>query len=499
MSISKQPTRAVSPARGAVIVVTMRWTDRLIGFVSTLILARLLVPADFGIVAMASIVVGLVDTLLALGVGSALIQNRHAGRDDFDTAWTLGLIQGGVVACTLWLAAPFAAESFRDPRVTAVVQVMACSVLLGAFENIGIVAFQKNMEFGRDFRFFFFRRIVGFVATLVCAILLRSYWAMVLGSLVGRCAGVGLSYWLHDYRPRLSLKKARELWSFSQWILVRNIGSYGLTQLDKFLVGRRTDAATVGAYSLADEVSTMPTSELLAPLGRVLFPVFVKVAHDGEQLRQAFCKAVGIQSLFALPAGVGLALVAQDAVPLLLGDQWVQAIPLVQTLALISVFTALGHSSGYVLLALGRVWFQAVLAWMQLVLLACLALVFFPDVGVQGIANIRLLTTAVGFFLFIGLVLYYVRAIRLADLLRQTWRPILATGIMALLLLVLRGSAALGHFGQLVMLVVAGVASYAVAVLASWRLSGCPDGAELYLLDLLNMKGRVFGWMRVTK
>lgn len=491
MPISKHPTKAVSPARGAVIVVAMRWTDRLIGLFSTLILARLLVPADFGVVAMASIVVGLVDTLLALGVGSALIQNRNAGREDFDTAWTLGIIQGAVVATLIWFAAPYAAESFRDPRVLDVVRVMAFTVLLGAWENIGIVAFQKNMEFGRDFRFFFFRRIAGFVVTLVAAILLRSYWAMVIGALAGRGVGVVFSYWMHDYRPRFSFKKVRELWSFSQWILVRNIGSYGLAQLDKFLVGHRTDAATVGTYSLADEVSSMPTTELLAPLGRVLFPLFVKVSHDTEQLRQAFCKALGIQTLFALPAGVGLALVAQEAVPLLLGDQWLQAIPLVQTLALISICTAMGHSSGYVLLALGQVWVQAVLAWIQLALLAVLAILAFPEVGVQGIANIRFVTTAAGMLLLAALVLKNVKSIRLMDILIHTWRPIISTGLMAIGLIFLSNQTSFGHLTQFLMLVVAGAVVYALSVLMFWKLSGSPDGAESYLLDLIKIKARV--------
>ena len=184
------------------------------------------------------------------------------------------------------------------------------------------------MEFGRDFRFFFLRRLSGFSATIVLAFLLHSYWAMVIGALVGRLAGVGLSFVLHDFRPRLSLAKIKEMWSFSQWILVANLGSYGLTQLDKFLVGHRSDASTMGAYALAAEVSSMPTTELLAPLGRVLFPLFVKVADDAEGLRAAFCKAIGIQTMFALPAGVGLALVAREAVPFLVGEQWSPAIPL---------------------------------------------------------------------------------------------------------------------------------------------------------------------------
>ncbi len=107
---------------------------------------------------------------------------------------------------------------------------------------------------------------------------------------------------------------------------------------------------------------------------------------------------------------------AQEAVPLLLGDQWLQAIPLVQTLALISICTAMGHSSGYVLLALGQVWVQAVLAWIQLALLALLAILAFPEVGVQGIANIRFVTTAAGMLLLAALVLKNVKSIRLMDI-----------------------------------------------------------------------------------
>ncbi len=131
---------------------------------------------------------------------------------------------------------------------------MAFTVLLwGVGGRIGLVAFQKNMEFGRDFRFFFFQANRRFCRDHGChRNILRSYlWAMVMGALAGRGVGVVFSYWMHDYRPRFSFKKVRELWSFSQWILVRNIGSYGLAQLDKFLVGHRTDAATVGTYSFS--------------------------------------------------------------------------------------------------------------------------------------------------------------------------------------------------------------------------------------------------------
>ncbi|MGZ8215955.1 lipopolysaccharide biosynthesis protein [Methylomagnum sp.] len=498
MTISNKPIKQVSAARGAVLSVTMRWTDRLIGVISTLILARLLVPADFGVTAMASVVVGLIDTLLDLGVNMALIQNRNASRADFDTAWTLRLLQAILAAALIGGGAPLAADYFHDERVTDVMRVMAVSVLVGGLDNIGVVAFQKNMEFGRDFRFFFLRRLAGFTVTLSLAFLLRSYWAMALGSLSGRIVGLGLSYWLHDFRPRLSLARFGALWSFSQWVLVRNLGHYSLTQLDKFLVGSRTNTTLLGGYSLADEVAAMPTGEVLAPLGRVLFPNFVQAAHDAERLRWMFSRALGVQTLVALPAGVGLAAVAPDAILLLLGEQWLTIIPLVQILALMNVFGALSHSGIHLLLALGKVRLQAIFTWVQLALLAGATLMVFPAADAEGIALIRLGIAAFGMIFFFGLVLYNVPAVRFTDYLAHSWRPLLATALMTAalsqtqpppgLILPVRLAAAIG----------VGAFSYALSILLLWRITGCREGTESYLLDSLGLKKAVLTllWVR---
>lgn len=499
MPVSKQEIKQVSAARGAVLVVAMRWTDRLIGFASTLVLARLLLPEDFGIVAMASLVVGLIDTLLDLGVGSALIQNKDAAREEFDTAWTLRLMQAVLAAVSIWLLAPLAAEYFRDARVFDVIRVMAFAILIGGFENIGIVAFQKNMEFGRDFKFFFFRRIAGFVVTIALAFWLHSYWAMVIGAIVGRTVGVMISYWLHDYRPRFSLVRLREIWSFSQWILIRNLGDYGVMQIDKFLVGRRTDASTMGSYSLADEIASMPSTELLAPLSRVLFPAFVNVADDPEKLRSAFSKAIGVQSLIALPAAAGLYMIAADAVLLLLGERWQKAIPLVQTLALVSLFSAMTYAGSYLLLALGKVSVQATLSWLKLGLMVLLAIIIFPGAGAQEVAYIKLVTTALGLVLFGALVLHYVAALRLSDFVQHTWRPILSAAIMVLVLAVFPRTDGLALLAQVILSIAVGAGVYAISIFFLWRVSGCGDGAESYLLEQIGIKNRILQWMQVRK
>ena len=219
-------TRTVSPSRGAVIVVGMRWTDRLVGLASTVILARLLLPEDFGLIAMASIVIGLIDVLLDFGVNVALIHNKQATQEDFDTAWTLRLAQSALAAAIVYVAAEPAAAYFRDPRVVPVIQVLSLALLLSGFENIGTVTFQKRREFGVEFRFFFIRRISAFVITIVAAWLLRSYWALVIGTLSGRAVGVALSYAMHPMRPRISLARIGPLLSFSSWNLLRGIAGY---------------------------------------------------------------------------------------------------------------------------------------------------------------------------------------------------------------------------------------------------------------------------------
>lgn len=480
--------RSVSVLRGATLTIALRWTDRLLGIVSTLILARLLMPADFGIIAMASLVVILVDTLLDLGVNAALVQNRNTDRHDYDTAWTLRLAQSALAAAVVAAVAPLAATYFNDSRVEAVLWVMAISVLVAAFENIGIVSFQKNMEFGREFKFFFLRRLAGFLVTLSLALLLRNYWAMIFGALAGRLVGVCLSYAVHDFRPRFSLSRLRGLWSFSQWMLVRNLGAYGAQQIDKIVLGHRADATTLGAYNLADDIGAMPVTELLAPIGRVLFPTFVNASADPQELRRRFTLAFGIQMLVALPAGVGLALIAETAVPLLLGPQWLPAVPLLQILALVSVATALSHGSGYLLLALSKVRVQALFVWGQLLLLGALLLFAFPDADAVGIAQTRLAVAVLAMLLFLATVLQAMPLLQLRDLLAGGWRPLLATVVMAAALMRWPAPPSLPLALRLLAEVGGGSTVYGMSLLLLWWLSGARDGPERYLIDKLRAR-----------
>jgi lipopolysaccharide exporter len=475
-----------SVLKGALFTVSMRWASRLIGIASTLILARLLVPDDFGVTAMASIIVGLASTLLDVGVNVALIRNPKAEQAHYDSAWTLRLLQAGVVALALVAAAPAAGDYFRDARVAPVMMLMAANVFLASLENIGIVRFQKEMQFGREMRYLLLNRLAGFVFTVVLAFALRSYWALVLATTLGTLFAVVHSYIAHPMRPRPSFQKMRELMSISQWMLVQNIGGFADANLHKLVVGRRDDTATMGAYSVAAEIASLPSTELLQPLNRVLFPAFVAVKHDLAQLKRAFLLAQSIQVMVAVPAAVLLTVMAADLVPVLLGPKWSGAVPLLEILSLGYAVAAIQASAWYVSITLGKEKLCASVAWGQVVLFAALVWIAMPTARGEAIAWSRVGVSCAGLGLQLWIVSRALGHVGIGDLLAGTWRTALALGLVVWLtslvpwqglhpLLLLPAKAALF------------IAAYVLAVWLLWRLASRPDGAERYVADRVSM------------
>ena len=163
--------------RGSIWMLAMRWGIRGIGLISTVILARLLTPEDFGIVAMAMIVVGFIELFGAMGVDLALIRNPTATRAHYDSAWTLEIFQGAALAMAVILVAPFASAYFDEPRLSPVMQVLALRALVGGFENVGVVAFRKDFDFAKDFQFGVYKKLLSFALTVIFAFVLRNYWA----------------------------------------------------------------------------------------------------------------------------------------------------------------------------------------------------------------------------------------------------------------------------------------------------------------------------------
>ena len=192
-------------ASGAGWVMAWRWGMRVLGLASTLVLVRLVAPADFGIIALATSFMQTIDGMLALGTEEAVIREHAPGRDFYDTAFTMNLLRGLSVTLLVGALAWPAAHFFDDARLGPVLLFVAVLPLLDGISNIGAVEFRRDFAFHKEFAIMVLPKLGGIIATIIAAILLRSYVAMLFGIGVNRTLRVVMSYLMHPYRPRLSL------------------------------------------------------------------------------------------------------------------------------------------------------------------------------------------------------------------------------------------------------------------------------------------------------
>lgn len=470
-------------AAGAAWMVLAKLAERSLGLVSMLILARVLVPEDFGIVAMAMSVVALLEMISAFGVEVALIQKQTQERSLWDTAWTINVLVGVLIAALMIVLAEPVAAFFKEPALVNVLRFLAIGSVAQGLQNIGLVAFRTEMQFDREFRFLTAKKLLGFIVTVPLAFILDSYWALAIGQTVGRAASTGLSYWVHPYRPRFTLGAATDLLHFSKWMLLLNIIQYVKDRSATLVIGRFVGPTPLGAFTVAYELATMPSTELVAPINRAVFPAYAKLAKEGiDPLRREYLSVIGMIVLIATPTVLGLAASAPVLIPVLLGPNWSQAIPVLVLLSLFGYTYIIQSNAQAAYLALGRVdiptKLNAVHASVQLLALIPLTTRY----GLNGAAFAYLLTAVIMIPASLGVVLRMLQ-ISVGAFLAAVWRPIVAAaamyaGVWRLLKMFPAAQSTLEALPQLVGAVALGAAIYVASVLGLWALCGKPTGAE---------------------
>ncbi len=469
-------------AKGAGWTMLLRLTVRSIGFVSTIILARLLLPKDFGLIALATSLIAIVEVLGSFGFDFALIQNQKAERRHYDTAWTLQLGYSVLSAAVIATTATPVATFFSEPRLGAVMLVLALGVLIGGFSNIGIIGLRKELQMGRDFAYMVGRKVASFTVTVGLAFATHSYWSLVAGIVAGRIMEVVLSYAMHSFRPRLSLSGARDLIRFSKWMFVNNIAVYVNNRGDDLIVGRVMGAGPLGVYTLAYEISNLPLTEMVAPINRVLLPGYSKIADDTAQLRHYFVRVFAAIAVISVPSAVGIALLAHDITVVVLGEKWLAAAPIMQVMALFGLSRSLTSNNGTLFIAAGSPQITTIFAVGRAVILIPAVWFAVARYGLIGGAWAHALASVLSAITSTTLICRRFN-VRLLSLLDALWRPGLAAALMAAGVLFLRAQiAALPSALALLILMGAGVLIYGVSVLGLWRISGRPEGAETYII-----------------
>jgi PST family polysaccharide transporter len=473
-------------ATGAIWMVLFKFVEKGLGLASMLVLARLLTPDDFGIVAMAGTFIGMAAMFTAVGLDLAIIQSSEATADHYSTGWTLNVLIGAFIFALMLVCAQPIARFFGHDELVWIVGVLALGPLISGLENTGVVAFRRELNFRREFIYQISAKFAAFTIVVPLAFLWRSHWVLVTGALLSRAISVALSYLMHPFRPRFTLVKFHEMFHFSRWVLLNNVVAFFKERSTDFFVGRQLGPSALGVYNLSYELANLPTTEISAPINRALLPGFARL-DSVVNVASAYANAIGILALVALPAAAGVYAVADYLVPVVLGAKWLQATPLLQVLAFNGAVLLFHSSICAVLIGRGLPSIVAATNGAYVVIMVGLLSLMTARYGVLG-ATYAVLATSV---LATPVYLYQMqRWLRIGPMVfvRAVARPLIASVLMIIavrwLLPDVDPTGPVGVMaGWLAAAVVFGAAVYAASVLGLWLAAGRDHGPEWMVVE----------------
>jgi lipopolysaccharide exporter len=467
--------------RGAVWTIGTRWVIKGLGFVNTIIMARLLVPEDYGIVAMGMLVVGLVQTFLDFGPSTALLRKSEVSRDEIDSAWTLGILQAAAAGLLLLITIPLAEAYFTESRLRFVLLALAVSVIFVSFSNIGLVLARKEFIYTLDFNVSIATKLASVVATVAAGWWLHDYRALVLGIVAGYTVPVFLSYWWHPYRPRWNTTKIVEIWQITKWLTVARVGQFIMRQGDQFVAGRIGTTHEYGVYNVGSDFGQMPVGEVGPAMLRALLPVLSSMEDDQQRTNLAVIKTIAAVNTVIWPIGLGFMAIAAQATEIALGNNWVDAVPLVSLFALVSVVQTITSPANTLLILRGHTRSQSQVVWIEFVSFVLASVMLVPYFHLVGLALARVVSSAISSLT----ALRYTRKIcqlPISPILAVIFRPMIGAILMYGLVIWVLGaihSAAIG----LVAGIGCGAIFFTLWSLLSWHLVRRPEGLESTMMD----------------
>lgn len=481
----------------SVSLIAARLTGRGIDFLALLVLARLLTPADFGIVAVAMSLILIVEAVFELPVGQVLIVEPTVNRRLLDTAFTLSIVRGLLLASLVGAAAwPFAIF-YQDPRLVPLICALAFAPAIRGIQNPGMIRYDRALDFKRQITIDIVSKLASFLVSGGLAYATGSYWALVCGSVMTPVVLIAMSFIWVPYRPRLTLVEWRVFGSFLGWLSAGQVLSALTWQIDRLVLGWAMPKPAVGRFTIADNLSALPGQILLTPITGPLSVSLSLVRDDMPRLQAAYLKLMGMVALVGFPALTGLALIADPFVRVALGPAWGNAGEILRWLALASMPALLWTPFNTLALATKRSWLIFSRQLLDLVVKVPAAIILILTYGLIGACMARgIATTVIGIASL--LAARKIIALGIREQVRAIGRPALGVGMMAALLYWpvshLPAQASLFTLSVLTVCIAgAGAIIYTATVAILWKMAGSPAGAESIfetMIHKITRKGR---------
>jgi PST family polysaccharide transporter len=467
-------------AQGAIWIFASRVVVNLLSLVSTILLARLLTPEDFGLVAMATAVLTIVSAVTDLPVSSVLVQRDHVEDVHYDNCFSIGLLRGIIITIIFLLISYPVSILFKDSRLILLMVVLGLTSFIPNLNNPKLAIFTRDLVFWQALVMDASSKLIGLIVAAVIAIIYKSYWALVFGSLATQLVSLAISYILIPYLPRLNFSKFKEFFHYSIWLSMGQALQQFNWKLDQFLIGLFLGKSPLGIYTFADNLSNLPTREATMPIGRTLFPAFSRLKNDKEKLKRAFLLSQKILLAVALPIGFGFAAITPLLIKLAVGSKWDQAIPMIQIMSIVFAYITINTPTQHLAMALGE---TKNLFYRDIIYFAIRVPFIIAGMlmgGLMGIVYGRCISSVIGTFIVMNIAKKTIDASLLEQMLGSL-RYLFAATLMFLGVSWLGNSeiiVGINDYLKITLQVLAGGIIYPVASLVLWLMLGRPSGAE---------------------
>lgn len=360
-----------------------RVVTRALSFFKIAVLARVLTPSQFGVFGIASLVLAFLEILTETGVNIILIQAKKDIKEYIDSAWIVSIIRGIIVSLLIVISSPFIANFFKTPEALNILLLISVVPLIKGFINPAEVKFRKELNFSYEFWFRSCIFLVDSVVAILFAVITHSVYSLVFGLIAGAILEVIVSLLLIKPMPKFALKAdyLKDLLHKGKWITAYGIFNYFSENGDNIVVGRLLGSSSLGIYQMAYKISILPISEVSDVISQVVFPVFAKIEGDIKRLIKAYIKTMVIISIGAISVGLIVFLFPEEIVTLILGPQWLSAVPVLRILAIYGILRSIAGPSSALFLSRGK---QNYITLMTFARFTTLVITIFPLVMMYG-------------------------------------------------------------------------------------------------------------------
>jgi O-antigen/teichoic acid export membrane protein len=363
-----------------------RVVTRIIAFARIIILARILVPSQFGVFGIATMALALLEILTETGINVFLVQEKEDIKRYVNDAWLISIIRGILIAIFIILTAPYVASFFNIQQSIGLLFFISVVPFMRGFINPSEVTFQKELQFNKEF--YFRTAIFGLdsLVAIIVSLITHSAVGLVFGLIAGTILEIILSFTIIKPIPTLdfNLQKLKKIFHSGKWVTLFGVFNYAASKGDSMAIGKILGPGPLGIYQIGYTIATMPVSEIADVANRVTFPVYSKISEELQRLKEGFIKTTLLVSAISILLGIIIFFFPRELFILIFGQKWADTMIVLKPLAIYGAIRGISNTASSLFLALGKQKYVAGITFLRFAVLAITIVPFTLSLGLLG-------------------------------------------------------------------------------------------------------------------